>query len=97
MKQLKFNRPYPKQWEFYRSQTRYTAYGGARGGGKSDVARSKAIALCAAHAGIQVLFMRRTYPEIKENHLLPASRILNGIAKCSGIDKAFLFPNGSRL
>lgn len=97
MKQLKFNRPYPKQWEFYKSRTRYTAYGGARGGGKSDVARSKAIALCAVHPGIQILFMRRTYPEIKENHLLPASQILNGIAKYSGIDKAFRFPNGSRL
>lgn len=87
MKQLKFNRPYPKQWEFYKSRTRYTAYGGARGGGKSDVARSKAIALCAVHPGIQILFMRRTYPEIKENHLLPASQILNGIAKYSGIDR----------
>lgn len=35
MKQLKFNRPYPKQWEFYKSRTRYTAYGGARSGGKT--------------------------------------------------------------
>ena len=24
---------YPKQWQFIESRTRYTAYGGARGGG----------------------------------------------------------------
>lgn len=97
MMNVKLNKPYPKQLEFYRSKYRYTAYGGARGGGKSDVARSKAILLCLRYAGIQILFMRRTYPEIKENHLIPASKILNGVAKYSGMDKAFIFPNGSRL
>lgn len=97
MKTLRLNTPYPKQLEFYESRARYTAYGGSRGGGKSDVARSKAILLCVRYDGIQVLFMRRTYPEIKENHLLPAMKILNGLAKYSGIDKAFVFPNGSRL
>lgn len=97
MTQIKLHRPYPKQLEFYKSRKRYTAYGGARGGGKSDVARSKAILLCLAHPGIQVLLMRRTYPEIKENHLLPAMKLLRGAAKYSGLDKAFTFPNGSRL
>ena len=97
MKKVKLNKPYPKQAEFYKSRKRYTAYGGARGGGKSDVARGKAILLCLRYAGIQILFMRRTYPEIKENHLIPAAKILNGVARYSGIDKAFLFPNGSRL
>lgn len=28
---------YPKQWQFIESKTRYTAYGGARGGGKTHV------------------------------------------------------------
>ena len=97
MKKVKLNKPYPKQAEFYKSRKRYTAYGGARGGGKSDVARDKAILLCLRYAGIQILFMRRTYPEIKENHLIPAAKILNGVARYSGIDKAFLFHNGSRL
>lgn len=97
MKRIVMNRPYPKQELFYKSRTRYTAYGGSRGGGKSDVARGKAILLCLRYAGIQVLFMRRTYPELKENHLLPASRILNGVAVYKGMDKAFEFPNGSRL
>ncbi len=97
MKVLQFHKPFPKQADFFRSQTRYTAYGGSRGGGKSDAARMKAILLCLRWAGIQILFMRRTYPELKENHLLPAMKILNGVAKYSGVDKAFMFPNGARL
>lgn len=97
MKQLMLKKPYPKQMEFMKSRKRYTAYGGARGGGKSQVARMKAELLCLKYAGIQVLFMRRTYPELKENHLLPAMKELNGIAKYSGVDKAFTFANGSRL
>ena len=28
---------YEKQWKFIESRTRYTAYGGARGGGKTHV------------------------------------------------------------
>ncbi len=97
MKKLSFREPYPKQRTFLLSRARYTAYGGARGGGKSHVARMKAELLCLRYDGIQVLFMRRTYPELKENHLLPAMKELNGIASYKGVDKAFLFPNGARL
>ena len=97
MKKLIINKPYPKQVEFYNSKHRYTAYGGARGGGKSDVARNQGIILCSRYAGLQALLMRRTYPELKENHLIPAMKLLKGIAKYSSVDKAFTFPNGSRL
>ena len=97
MNRLTFSSPYPKQKEFLLSRARYIAYGGARGGGKSYVARMKAELLCLRYDGIQVLFMRRTYPELKENHLLPAMRELNGVAKYNGTDKAFIFPNGARL
>lgn len=94
---LQFKEPYPKQRQFMQARARYIGYGGARGGGKSHVAREKAELLCLRYAGIQVLFMRRTYPELKENHLLPAMRELRGAAKYNGTDKAFLFPNGARL
>ena len=30
---LELGELYPKQWQFIESKTRYTAYGGARGGG----------------------------------------------------------------
>ncbi len=34
---LELGELYPKQWQFIESKTRYTAYGGARGGGKTHV------------------------------------------------------------
>ena len=48
-----------------KSRSHYTAYGGSRGGGKSFVARLKANMLCLRYDGIQILFMRRTYPELR--------------------------------
>lgn len=51
-------KPYPKQVEFMKSRSHYTAYGGSRGGGKSFVARLKANMLCLRYDGIQILFMR---------------------------------------
>ena len=90
-------KPYPKQVEFMKSRSHYTAYGGSRGGGKSFVARLKANMLCLRYDGIQILFIRRTYPELRENHIIPAMRELKGIAEYKSADKAFEFPNGSRL
>ena len=62
---------YPKQEEFCKSKAKYTCYGGARGGGKSFVAREKAILLALYYPGIQILLLRRTYPELYKNHVLP--------------------------
>lgn len=97
IRKLRFYAPYPKQQEFLKARARYIGYGGARGGGKSEIARMKAILLCLKYPGVQVLFMRRTYPELKENHINPARLMLEGVAKYAGADKAFEFPNGSRL
>lgn len=47
--ELRIDRPYPKQIEFFESRCRYTAYGGARGGGKSWAARTKAVLLCLTY------------------------------------------------
>jgi phage terminase large subunit len=41
--ELILDAPYPKQIEFFKANTKYIAYGGARGGGKSWSARTKAI------------------------------------------------------
>lgn len=45
VKELVIDKPYPKQIEFFESRSRYTGYGGARGGGKSWAARTKAVLL----------------------------------------------------
>lgn len=96
---------YPKQVEFMKSKSRYTAYGGARGGGKSFAARWKMILLALRYSGIQILLLRRTLPELRENHLIPLQKLLNTqkkdksthISEYKEVTKEFIFPNGSRI
>jgi phage terminase large subunit len=89
--------PYPKQIQFFKSQARYLAYGGSRGGGKSWAARRKAILLAFRYPGIQILFVRRTYKDLKENHLLQLQAEIGHVCKYDRESHAFIFPNGSRL
>lgn len=90
-------RPYPKQVEFFKATTRHVAYGGARGGGKSWSARTKAILLALTYNGIQIIILRRTLKELRENHVLPLMSQLDGIAKYNAEAKEFTFPNKSRI
>ena len=67
--------------------------------------RCKAILLCLKHPGIKVMIIRKTYPELQENHIIPICQIL----RCDHIDekervatyndskKHITFPNGSRI
>ena len=90
-------RPFPAQLPFFRAKTRYVAYGGARGGGKSWAVRFKATLLCAKYPGIRVLIVRRSYAELRENHIIPLQAQLNGLARYNDNEKSFRFINGSRL
>ena len=69
-----FGSPTEKQKQFFASRARFTAYGGARGGGKSWALRRKLVAMCLKHDGIRCLLVRRTLPELKSNHVLPFLR-----------------------
>ena len=89
--------PNPKQVEFFKARARFIAYGGARGGGKSWSIRQKARLLALYYSGIHILILRRTFPELQENHILPMRRDLDGIAVWRESEKAFTFPNGSRI
>ncbi len=89
--------PNEKQKKFFESTAKYTAYGGARGGGKSWAMRMKLILLALNYGGIQILLLRRTLAELRENHLLPMMAILKGIATYSAGEKEFRFQNGSRI
>ena len=90
-------RPSERQTEFFLAKARYVAYGGARGGGKSWAVRKKAVLLALRYAGIRLLILRRTFPELRENHILPLKSELMGLALYKESEKAFTFKNGSRL
>ncbi len=89
--------PTDKQKEFFASRARFTAYGGARGGGKSWALRRKLVAMCLRYSGISCLLIRRTLPELKANHVIPLLREYDGILSYSESEKAIIFPNKSRI
>ena len=104
MPELKLPEPSEKQKQFLLDEHKYVGYGGARGGGKSWAVRVKAVLLCLRYAGIQVMIVRRTYPELRENHILPLCRMLGcygpeeeRIASYHDGQKQILFRNGSRI
>lgn len=77
----------------------------ARGGGKSFAVRIKAALLCLKYPGIKVMIIRKTYPELTENHINPMIEMLKcyhpekkeRIATYNDAKKNIVFPNGSRI
>lgn len=94
---LKLGAPSEKQRRFLLADTKYVGYGGARGGGKSWAVRTKAKLMALKYAGIKQLIVRRTYPELVENHIRTLRTELLGIAKYNDKDKVLLFGNGSMI
>lgn len=89
--------PNPKQVEFFKAQAKHIGYGGARGGGKSWAGRRKAVMLCMNYDGLKGVLLRRTMPELRNNHIIPLRSELHGYAKYQQDERCFIFPNGSRL
>ena len=99
---LDMPRPSPKQKQFMLDTHKYIAYGGARGGGKSWAVRWKAILLCQHYPGIIVCIIRKTYPELRANHIRQLRQILrcgqpDALAKYNDSEKTIFFPNGSMI
>ena len=92
-----YGTPSEKQARFFHSTARYTAYGGARGGGKSWALRRKLILLCFRYPGLTCLLVRRSLPELRENHLHPLLSELGDGVKYTELTHTFHFPGGSRL
>ena len=90
---------------FLLDRHKYIAYGGARGGGKSWAVRVKAALLCLRYAGIRVMIVRRTYPELRENHIKPLCEMLRcyhpdkteRIASYNDQKKTITLRNGSEI
>ena len=96
--ELDLGKPNPKQKLFYESRTLYTAYGGAKGGGKTHAVRTKAVLGATHYAGIKILIMRRTYPELQKNHIDPMLKLVpNTIASYNGQLRTMYFINGSTI
>ncbi len=89
--------PSPKQKEFFDARCRFIAYGGARGGGKSWALRRKLVLLALNYSGIRALLVRRTLPELKQNHLFPLLSELGDFVDYKESQKTFYFPNGSKI
>ena len=80
MADFEIGTPNPKQEQFLLARNRFVCFGGSRGGGKSWVVRVKDSLLCLRFPGIKTLLIRRTFPELRENHVLPLKQKLKGIA-----------------
>jgi len=99
---IKLN-PNDKQKQFFLSDAKYTAYGGAKAGGKSWALRNKLVLLCLRYPGIQCLLIRKTLKDLHKNHELPLVKMLKTEQKTKRIavhkkqDKEFHFMNGSIL
>ena len=105
MAELMIPAPNEKQKIFLADRHKYIGYGGARGGGKSWAVRVKAVLLALNYPGIKILIVRRTYPELQENHIRPLCEMLHcyaarqeeRIASYNDTKKHIVFPNGSRI
>ncbi len=89
--------PNARQADFFASRAKYTAYGGARGGGKSWALRRKLAAICLRYTGVRCLLVRRTLGEVKANHLGAFLGEYGAAVSYHEGEKALTFPNGSRI
>ena len=89
--------PNRRQKDFFASRAKFTAYGGARGGGKSWALRRKLVAMCLRYEGLRCLLVRRSLGELKANHVIPFLREYGELISFSQSDMSLCFRNGSRI
>lgn len=100
--ELVISEPNKKQQIALLDQHKHVGYGGARGGGKSWFVRTKSKLLAVNYPGIQILIIRRTFPELRANHINPLKKDLfigtkKALAKYNDSNKEMRFINGSLI
>jgi len=90
---------HPKQGEALKllAKTEILGYGGARGGGKSHLARIYLIARSLKYPKSKHLLVRKTFPELQRNHIDRFISDYVNIGVCKYIERRhqLVFPNGS--
>lgn len=89
-------KPNTKQDIVMKDTHRICGYGGARGGGKSWMIRTKSKILAVKYKGIRVLIVRQTFPELDKNHIqFFIKECCPVLGKYNKSDKRLTFHNGS--
>jgi phage terminase large subunit len=90
----------PKQIDFFKSVGEFpvTFYGGARGGGKSYAVRAISVIKCLQVPNYRVGFFRKTFPELRSNHIDPLFAEHPELAQFyNSSSHTIKFPNGSLI
>jgi hypothetical protein len=94
--EIDFGELNPKQKLFCQARSRYIAYGGARGGGKTHVLRIKAVGGAMHIANLRILIVRREYPELEQSIIIPIRKMVPAdLATYNGSMRMMTFWNGS--
>lgn len=97
MATLVIDPPTETQEKMLRAKSKHIGFGGARGGGKSWAVRLKSKLLALRYPGIKILIVRRTYPELTNNHIQILRVELLNVARYNDKDKVLRFENGSAI
>jgi hypothetical protein len=90
--------PQPRQYAAHVSLADITFYGGAAGGGKSEMIMVEAVSYCLMHPGVEVAVFRRKHTELEKSLVGRFRKLVpRHIAKYSKTDKVARFYNGSLL
>lgn len=100
--EFRLPKPQPKQDLFLRDKHEVVIFGGSRGGGKSWSIDAKASIAGFKYPGFISTIVRRTYPELRDNHVEPMRELFrcgrrDALAVYNQTDKEMRLPNGSRI
>lgn len=95
---VNISEPNEKQKLFLQDKHKVLLFGGAKGGGKSWISRVAALLFALTYAGIKIVIIRKSYPELYANHIKEFLLWLpKEIYKYNDSRKEITFENGSQI